>query len=143
MKRRLLLALVFVWGLLLPTPLLAQPEQPEEGEEEEKAMSAGTFAGLTLRSIGPALMSGRVGDFAVNPRNHKQYFVAVCFHQLSVFLQTGGTESLRFREIPVLEPSLIAYKGAVHIIIAPGCDPDDFFIVGEIRIHPERDIASP
>jgi photosystem II stability/assembly factor-like uncharacterized protein len=79
MERRLLLVLVLVWGLPWSSaPLCAQPEPSEEGEEEEKTMSAGTFAGLAFRSIGPALMSGRVGDFAVNPRNRKHYFVAVC-----------------------------------------------------------------
>jgi photosystem II stability/assembly factor-like uncharacterized protein len=35
------------------------------------------FAGLKPRLIGPALMSGRIGDFAVNPRNPAEYFVAV------------------------------------------------------------------
>ena len=44
---------------------------------KEAAMSAETFAGLELRLIGPALMSGRIGDFAVNPRDRAHYFVAV------------------------------------------------------------------
>lgn len=35
-----------------------------------------TFIGLTFRSIGPAKTSGRVIDFAVNPNNTKEYFVA-------------------------------------------------------------------
>ncbi len=45
---------------------------------KDKLMSAGTFAGLKLRSIGPALMSGRIGDFAVHPDNPSHYFAAVC-----------------------------------------------------------------
>ena len=79
MKRNLLLALTFAWTLAAAWPLHADQKEAEEGEEaEEKTMSAGTFAGLKLRSIGPALMSGRVGDFAVNPKNHGHYYVAVC-----------------------------------------------------------------
>ncbi|MBM3839885.1 MAG: glycosyl hydrolase [Verrucomicrobia bacterium] len=35
------------------------------------------FAGLKLRLVGPALMSGRIGDFAVNPKNPHEYYVAV------------------------------------------------------------------
>ncbi len=34
------------------------------------------FANLKFRSIGPAVTSGRVSDFAVNPKNHNEYFVA-------------------------------------------------------------------
>ncbi|MGM0669318.1 MAG: VPS10 domain-containing protein [Gemmatimonadota bacterium] len=36
-----------------------------------------TFRGLSLREIGPALTSGRIADFAVNPENPSQYYVAV------------------------------------------------------------------
>ncbi|MCH7792659.1 MAG: glycosyl hydrolase, partial [Planctomycetes bacterium] len=32
---------------------------------------------MKARSIGPALLSGRIGDFAVNPDNHSEWFVAV------------------------------------------------------------------
>lgn len=59
----------------------SQPEsaaaQPADQQQPEELMSAGTFAGLALRSIGPALMSGRVGDLAVNPDNRAEYYVAV------------------------------------------------------------------
>ncbi|MBN2445908.1 MAG: glycosyl hydrolase, partial [Phycisphaerae bacterium] len=47
-------------------------------QQEEPRMKAETFTGLALRSIGPALMAGRVGDFAVDPRNKQHYYVAVC-----------------------------------------------------------------
>jgi len=50
----------------------------EENDDDAKGMSAGTFAGLKLRSIGPALMSGRICDFAVDPHNRAHYYAAVC-----------------------------------------------------------------
>src|SRR5258708_2940415 len=40
-------------------------------------MSSGAFNGLKLRSVGPALISGRVVSLAVNPQNKSQYFVGV------------------------------------------------------------------
>ncbi len=52
-------------------------DEEDEDEDEKDPMSAGTFAGLKLRSIGPALSSGRIGDFAVNPKNRSEYYVAV------------------------------------------------------------------
>jgi photosystem II stability/assembly factor-like uncharacterized protein len=35
-----------------------------------------TFSGLKLRAIGPAVTSGRISDFAVNPTNMSEYYVA-------------------------------------------------------------------
>src|SRR5437762_6839198 len=40
-------------------------------------MSAETFSGLKLRSIGPAIASGRVVGFAVHPNDRSHYYVAV------------------------------------------------------------------
>ncbi len=40
-------------------------------------MKPETFLGLTLRGIGPALMSGRVGDIAVHPQRRSTWYVAV------------------------------------------------------------------
>ena len=77
MRVRALLSLVVV---LLVAPLslgAAAEDAAKEDAAEEKLMSAGTFAGLKLRSIGPALTSGRVVDFAVNPENRAHYYVAV------------------------------------------------------------------
>ena len=41
------------------------------------AMDAGTFAGLKLRNIGPALMAGRISDIAVDPSDRSVWYVAV------------------------------------------------------------------
>jgi photosystem II stability/assembly factor-like uncharacterized protein len=48
-------------------------------DEEESAagMTAGTFKGLEFRSIGPALMSGRIADIAVHPADFSTWYVAV------------------------------------------------------------------
>ncbi len=55
-----------------------RPEEAKKPEEVKKPepMSAPTFAGLRLRSIGPAFTSGRVVGFAVDPKDHSHYFVA-------------------------------------------------------------------
>jgi photosystem II stability/assembly factor-like uncharacterized protein len=46
------------------------------GAEEGTRMISGTFDGLRLRSVGPALTSGRIVDFAVHPRLPKIYYAA-------------------------------------------------------------------
>src|SRR6478672_2228093 len=43
----------------------------------EAAPKANPLTSLRLRSIGPALMSGRVVGFAVHPENRSKFFVAV------------------------------------------------------------------
>jgi photosystem II stability/assembly factor-like uncharacterized protein len=55
----------------------AGQETKPAGEQKPSPMSAETFAGLTLRSIGPAVSSGRIGDLAVDPSRPSRYYVAV------------------------------------------------------------------
>jgi photosystem II stability/assembly factor-like uncharacterized protein len=74
-KLALLLSLPLVCSLLLPAPAVAKKNA--ESEEEEGPFTAKTFSGLELRSIGPALTSGRISDIAVDPRAPEHYFVAV------------------------------------------------------------------
>src|SRR5512142_3390776 len=69
-------------ALLFPVAIAASAAQPKADKPKEDAkpadvMAADTFAGLKLRSIGPALTSGRIGDLAVDPKRPGRYFVAV------------------------------------------------------------------
>nr|NQU93372.1 glycosyl hydrolase [Bacteroidota bacterium] len=51
----------------------------KKGDDEKSSdtLKSGTFSGLKWRGIGPAFTSGRIADFAVNPCNHSEYYVAV------------------------------------------------------------------
>ncbi len=51
----------------------------ESAKQEVKSdtLKSSTFSGLKWRSIGPAFTSGRIADFAINPNNHSEWFVAV------------------------------------------------------------------
>ena len=60
-------------------------------EEKPDPMSSGTFSGLTFRSIGPALNSGRIADFAVDPGNRSRYFVAVASGGVWKTVNSGTT----------------------------------------------------
>ena len=53
------------------------PQQEQKKDEKPEPFSSSTFAGLRLRSIGPALTSGRVSAFAVDPDDRAKYYVAV------------------------------------------------------------------
>lgn len=54
----------------------AQQKKTEVTTPKEGPFSAATFSGLTFRSIGPAITSGRVVDIEVNPNNTSEYYVA-------------------------------------------------------------------
>ncbi len=59
-----------------PTPTTDRPQQTEVREDRKPdPLNTGTFAGLRLRSIGPALTSGRVIAFGVDEKNPSTYFV--------------------------------------------------------------------
>ncbi|MBE0643587.1 MAG: glycosyl hydrolase [Bacteroidetes bacterium] len=78
MKYMLRLAIAFFLLALIVLPLRAQDEDeatPEAGKKKE--LNSSTLSGLKFRHIGTALPSGRIIDFAVNPRNTAEYYVAV------------------------------------------------------------------
>jgi len=51
--------------------------QDETPSEPESIFNSETFAGLELRNLGPALMSGRIADIALHPDNPNIWYVAV------------------------------------------------------------------
>jgi hypothetical protein len=54
----------------------ATAQKKKEVEPAAAGFSSETFSALKFRSIGPAVTSGRISDFAVNPQNHSEYYVA-------------------------------------------------------------------
>jgi len=64
-----------VLGLVLASgaPGFAAPEKNDDGPKLDGAL----LQGLELRSIGPAINSGRIADIAVTPGAHQRIFVAV------------------------------------------------------------------
>ncbi|MCP4903140.1 MAG: glycosyl hydrolase [bacterium] len=70
--------LLLLAGLLVfPQVGMAAKDKAEDDNGEKSLLSSGTFSALKLREIGPAVTSGRITDFAVNPDNTAEYYVAV------------------------------------------------------------------
>ena len=71
-----------------------KPGEPQKGKDEPRKpepFSAPTFAGLRLRSIGPAFTSGRVCSIAVDPTDHSRYFVGVASGGVWKTINAGTT----------------------------------------------------
>ena len=56
-----------------------KPSKEKTGvvEKKDTVKKSDTAGGLKFRSIGPAFTSGRIADFAVNPKNTDEWYVAV------------------------------------------------------------------
>ncbi len=51
--------------------------QSDDDSKPKKLLSKETFAGLKLRNIGPALMSGRIADIALHPSDRNTWYIGV------------------------------------------------------------------
>ena len=49
----------------------------KKGDKEKDIMSASTFTAMKMRHIGPAFMSGRIADIAIDQQNPSTWYVAV------------------------------------------------------------------
>jgi photosystem II stability/assembly factor-like uncharacterized protein len=76
---------------LLLIPFVLTNAQKKEEEKEKDLLKSSTFNGLKFRNIGPAWNSGRISDFAVNPNNHSEYYVAVSSGGLWKTTNSGTT----------------------------------------------------
>ncbi len=74
MKFKLIL-LLFIISLQAISFAQKNDDKKNNSKEKNKLVSS-TFNGLKFRSIGPAWNSGRIADFAVNPNNMSEYYVA-------------------------------------------------------------------
>ena len=70
----LMLGLVISFSLAGPS---AQAQRNKKKSEATDTLKSGDLSGFKWRNIGPAFASGRISDFAVNPDNHSEYYVAV------------------------------------------------------------------
>jgi photosystem II stability/assembly factor-like uncharacterized protein len=82
MARPLALALLSL-TLLLPAS--------SEAARRDSRMTAKTFAGLELRGIGPALLSGRIGDVVVDPTDRSTWYVGVSSGNVWKTVNAGTT----------------------------------------------------
>ena len=63
----------------------------EKETSKDSLLNSGLVSGLAFRSIGPALTSGRIADFAVNPKNHHEWYVAVASGNIWKTVNNGIT----------------------------------------------------
>src|SRR5579863_1036 len=100
-----------------PTKKDGKKDDAKKAETKKEPFSSGTFAGLKLRAIGPALTSGRVADLAVDSKNPSIYYVASASGGVWKTVNHGTTFQ------PVFDSEHSYSIGAVTI------DPNDSLVV--------------
>ncbi|MBA4410495.1 MAG: glycosyl hydrolase [Bacteroidota bacterium] len=84
--------------ILLSLSVSAKTDEKDKSKDKTKEKAKGDTIistslvdGLKFRSIGPAWCSGRIGDLAVNPKNTKEYYVAVASGNVWKTTNSGTT----------------------------------------------------
>lgn len=109
MKR---LALVLALAVSLAAAVHAAPAKPAAAQKKSK-LESGTFSGLSFRSIGAAVTSGRIVDLAVSPADKRTWYIASAYGGVWKTTNAGTT----FK--PIFDTQGTASIGCVTI------DPND------------------
>ena len=88
--RKLSFSFFLLLAVLMATPAFAAKKKKKE-EKPKTAVEKTSFSGLKWRNIGPAFTSGRISDFAVNPKNPSEYYVAVSSGNIWKTVNNGTT----------------------------------------------------
>jgi len=104
LRRRAGLAILAALALLLPAAAAAQ---------QRPALDAGALAAIEARSLGPGLVTGRIADIAIDPRDTNVWYVATAF---------GGVWKTENRGLS-FEP--IFDDGGTHNMCCIVIDPED------------------
>src|ERR1035437_4608180 len=84
MKRKLFILLLLT--ITIPLQFFAK-----DNKEKTDTTLSEILGGLKWRSIGPAFTSGRIADFAINPQNHNEYYVAAASGNIWKTTNNGTT----------------------------------------------------
>jgi photosystem II stability/assembly factor-like uncharacterized protein len=103
--------------LLVLFSLVIVPVFAVAQSEDQAAMSSGTFDGLELRSIGPALMSGRIADIEIVPDDPATWYVAVGSGGVWKTVNAGTTWT------PVFDSHAVYSTGAITL------DPSNYNVI--------------
>lgn len=57
---------------------LLRAQDSDQPEDEAPGIHSGLVSALKFRNLGPALMSGRIGDIAIDPVDRSTWYVAAC-----------------------------------------------------------------
>jgi len=111
---------LLVLALLISTVTVDAQKKKKDTKSENDTIKSSMVSGLKWRSIGPALTSGRIADFAVNPCNPSEYFVAVASGHIWKTTNKGTTFSPVFDKYGAYSIGCLAMDPNNHHVIWAG-----------------------
>ena len=111
-----LLAGIFVLPSMLPAAekqakksKVEKKEAKKDTVKEDSIYNSALVSGLKFRNIGPSFTSGRIADFAVNPKNHSEWFVAAASGHIWKTVNNGTTFEPVFDNYGAYSTSCVVY----------------------------------
>ncbi len=96
------------------TTVLAQDASKVEGDAQHKSTSKLLAGALKFRSVGPAFMSGRIGDVAIDPVEPNTWYVAAASGGLWKTTNAGTTFQPIFDDKPSYSMGCVTLDPSVH-----------------------------
>ncbi len=107
------------WFLIvLFVPVLCADARTEKPEDTK--LNSGALSGISLRNIGPALMSGRIADVAIDPVNPNTWYVAAGSGNLWKTVNAGTTWTPIFDKYGSYSIGCVAVDPSNHHVIWVG-----------------------
>ncbi|MEM9366528.1 MAG: glycosyl hydrolase [Planctomycetota bacterium] len=101
-------------ALLLAPSVFAEDAPDDKSESTSEAMSNMLAGALKFRSVGPALMSGRIGDVAIDPVQPNTWYIAVASGGLWKTTNAGTTFQPIFDNKPCYSMGCVTIDPSVH-----------------------------
>ncbi len=111
---------VLAIALLMIASPDAFAQKKKKSDEKNDTITSGLVSGLKWRSIGPAFTSGRIADFAVNPCNNSEYYVAVASGHIWKTENNGTTFSPVFDNYGAYSMGCLAMDPNNHNVVWAG-----------------------
>ncbi len=118
-KNRNLIPAFLILAMIAANPVFSFAGKNDKKEGAD-TLKAPTFSGLKFRSIGPAFKSGRIADFAVNPLNPSEYYVAVACGNIWKTTNSGITFNPVFDNYGAYSIGCLAMDPKNHHVVWAG-----------------------
>ncbi|MCK9207749.1 MAG: hypothetical protein M0P66_11610, partial [Salinivirgaceae bacterium] len=82
------ICILCICGFVMP---FFQALSVEKSNKTDTLINSQLVSGLKFRNIGPAFTSGRIADFAVNPNNYSEFYVAAASGNIWKTTNNGTT----------------------------------------------------
>ncbi len=112
--------MLLVLALIFTFTALQANDKKKDKDDPNDTIKTSVLSGLKFRGIGPAFTSGRIADFAVNPCNTSEYYVAAASGGIWKTENSGTTFSPTFDKYGAYSIGCLAMDPKNHNVVWAG-----------------------